>query len=395
MEPLSSRTRPDAWARATFGLLLRVAILAAGLYILWRVRFIIVVLMVAALLAFALAPVVDWILRLDGIRRLPSRVRRPLATSFVFVLLALLLVGVSAMVVQPIADEIRTFAANWGENQKQWVDQFTRMKDWYQSLPEDVRSWIESNQFEDAGARAAVYLQDLARHTLESGMFLIELILIPVLAFSFLTESRPLKREFLVFLPRRQARDMLILLTRTGRILQSYAIGQLILAVIAGAFTYLLLVAAGINYPLALAMLAALTRVIPVVGPVIGAIPILVIASLKSATAGLVVLVAFSTMHLVESKVIMPRLIGHRIELHPAIVIVVLLIGAEFFGMWGMFLAAPVAAVIKAVLNHFLIRPRQPRRTGPPSCPPGTPQEESVSIGRSTVTRFRGHSGAH
>ena len=72
-------------------------------------------------------------------------------------------------------------------------------------------------------------------------MFLVELVLIPVLAFSFLTESRPLKREFTSAIPRRRLRDGLYVLRQTGLILQSYAIGQLILALIAGAVVWLLL----------------------------------------------------------------------------------------------------------------------------------------------------------
>jgi len=62
-------------------------------------------------------------------------------------------------------------------------------------------------------------------------------------------------------------------------------------------------------------------------------------------------------MHFAESKFIMPRLIGDRLSLHPAVVIIVLFIGAEFFGLLGMFLAAPVAAVIRDVLRFYYVRP--------------------------------------
>jgi predicted PurR-regulated permease PerM len=90
-------------------------------------------------------------------------------------------------------------------------------------------------------------------------------------------------------------------------------------------------------------VLAATTRVIPVIGPILGGVPIIVLTALDDWRKAVVVLVLFTLMHLLESKVVMPRLIGYRIKLHPAVVIIVLLIGAEFFGMWGMFLAAPVA----------------------------------------------------
>jgi predicted PurR-regulated permease PerM len=63
-------------------------------------------------------------------------------------------------------------------------------------------------------------------------------------------------------------------------------------------------------------------------------------------------------MHLIESKLIMPKFIGHRIHLHAALVIIVLLIGYEFFGLLGMFMAAPVAAFGRVLVNHYIIRPR-------------------------------------
>jgi len=62
-------------------------------------------------------------------------------------------------------------------------------------------------------------------------------------------------------------------------------------------------------------------------------------------------------MHFVESKLILPKLIGHRLHLHPAIVIIALLIGAEFLGIVGMFIAAPVAAIVRELLRFYYIKP--------------------------------------
>jgi predicted PurR-regulated permease PerM len=225
-------------------------------------------------------------------------------------------------------------------------------------------------------------------------MFLVELILIPVLAFSFLTESRPLKKELAAFVPRPWLRDALYLMGRSGAILQSYAVGQMILALIAGGVVWVMMTALGIRYALALAVVAAITRVIPVVGPVIGAIPIVLFATLQGVHQGVMVLILFSLMHLIESKVIMPRIIGYRIELHPAIVIIVLLIGAEFFGMWGMFLAAPAAAIVKMLFHHFFVRERRRRKPRPPASKAPVVVKES-DIGLAPVAGVGSRSGAH
>jgi predicted PurR-regulated permease PerM len=146
-----------------------------------------------------------------------------------------------------------------------------------------------------------------------------------------------------------------------------------------------------VKYALAMAVVAAITRVIPVVGPMLGGIPIVLLCALQGWDKAVVVLIGFTIMHLVESKVIMPRIIGYRINLHPAVVIIVLLIGAEFFGMWGMFLAAPVAAVVKCLFYHFVVRPR--RKVDPK--PPSEQSHKEPAVERPAVAGVRGHSGAH
>jgi hypothetical protein len=90
----------------------------------------------------------------------------------------------------------------------------------------------------------------------------------------------------------------------------------------------------------------------------------------------------------------MPKIIGYHMHLHPAIIIIVLLIGSEFFGLMGMFLAAPVAAVIKVLINYYVIRP-QMRRYGHLDARPGVkPRREDIAIDDTAVVASGHHSGA-
>ena len=67
----------------------------------------------------------------------------------------------------------------------------------------------------------------------------------------------------------------------------------------------------------------------------------------------------FTLMHLLESKALTPFILGKGLNLHPIMVIVALLIGGEFFGLLGMFLAAPVTALIRTVLLHLYVHPKR------------------------------------
>lgn len=397
------RNRPENWPAAVFALILRVAVLVAFAYVLYRVGFIIVMVLMAVMLALTVVPLVDWLRKSAALRLLPEGARRSAATSIVFLLLALGLAWVVGLILHPLALETRELTHNWRNYTVQWGDRIQTLGEHYRSsfppearqwLEEQGRKWAQEQGGKDVGALVGQQLHTLSRRTLESGALLLELFLVPVLAFSFLTESRPLKREFAHLLPRGRVRDGLYVLRQIGTILQSYAIGQLILAAIAGGVVWVLLSVLRIPGALALAVVAAVTRVIPVIGPLVGGIPIVLISTVKGWQPGLTVLIAFTVMHIVESKVIMPRVIGYRINLHPAVVIIVLLIGAEFFGMWGMFLAAPVAAIIKSLLHYFFVRPRLIRRP-PPSAPQAPVSEKEREVGHPAVASIRSHSGAH
>ena len=368
-------TRPDtvtaypnsrSWLGQVWNLILRLLVVAGLLYVAYRVRIVIVMVFLAMMLALTVAPIVDWVCRLPLLRPLPRHSRRGLATALLFILIALGVGELAVLVFGPMVKEVRQIAGDWQNHQAHLQDAFSQARLKYDELPEGLRhsvaDWWAKQSQSDFGSKIGGGLQHLGLRTIESGMFVVELILVPVLAFSFLTESRPLKRELAALLPRQRLRDGLYILNQSAYILESYSIGQLILALIAGVVVWALLTLLGIKYALSLAVVAAITRVIPVIGPLLGGIPIVLYALVSAGWAhGIAVLIVFTLMHLIETKVVMPRIIGHRINLHPAVVIIVLLIGAEFFGMWGMFLAAPVAAVIKVLFHHFYVRPCKQR----------------------------------
>ncbi len=398
------RSWGENWPTAAFGLIVRLALVLGTAYVLYRVGFILVVVLMSVMLALAMAPLVDALQESRSMIRLKPEYRRVVATTVVFILVGLSLVLLGIYIIRPLAEQVIAFSENWVAHKNTLTGQVLQVQKFYQSLPADVRTFVEEQGVKDLGKRASEQLQHLGHKTVESGMLIVEMILVPVLAFSFLTESRPLKREFISLLPPTRIREGLFILRRTGEILQSYALGQLILAVIAGVVVWVLMVAIGVPYAVPLSLLAAVTRVIPVIGPMLGGVPIVLISAVgpRGINGAIFVLIAFTVMHLVESKVVMPRLIGHRIQLHPAMVIIVLLIGAQFFGMWGMFLAAPVAAVVKVLLQHYLIRPRHgrgklslktPRDPQLPTAP--VTVEEERNLERPAIAGLGHHSGAH
>ena len=232
--------------------------------------------------------------------------------------------------------------------------------EWYtKAVPEDLKKFIENQDTSKVTSILADRLKGFLDVTQSSLGYMLELVLIPVLAFYFVYDYRSLTREFYGFVPKKRRREAMRIGRDFGSILQSYVVGQVILCLIAGVVTGIVLWALGMPYVIVLALFAAITRAIPIIGPVVSGIPIVLVGLLSSGYGmALWLLVFVIVMHFAESKFIMPKLIGDRLHLHPAVVIIVLLIGAEFFGLLGMFLAAPVAAILRELIRLYYIQPR-------------------------------------
>jgi predicted PurR-regulated permease PerM len=100
-------------------------------------------------------------------------------------------------------------------------------------------------------------------------------------------------------------------------------------------------------------MLAFLLEFIPIIGVFVSGVACVLIALSKGIILALIVLAYFVVVHVIESDVVGPRIVGHAIGVHPIVSIFALLAGAELFGLWGALFASPVAGVAQAFLVEF------------------------------------------
>ena len=355
----------EAWFRQFWKLLVRLALLAFAGYFLWRVRTIVTDILVASILAFALVGPVNALCRM----RLPKirpRTQRLGATLLVFGVFVYALFACGALMVSPFADQVHGLASNLPLYERKIAAYAAQLQALYNGLPPNLKDLLH-RPGGDAGGGFSPFAwgQGVLVATVTGIARVIDFILIPVLAFYFVLDGRSLRNEFLALVPRPRVREALGLLRESSAIMRSFIIAQLWLCVIAGVVVYAGLSLLHMPYALVLGLLAGFTRAIPIIGPILGGIPIVLLAAVLSPEHGgglalaVKVLVFFSLLHLVESKLLMPKFIGHRIHLHAAVVIIVLLIGAEFFGLLGMFLAAPIAAIGRVLIGHYVLRPRR------------------------------------
>ena len=392
---------PEAWVRAVSRMVLRLFLYGAIIYLTFyafmRLRAVITAIIVAAILAYIIRPIAgklldhewfvlphNWLanlmrrsalftLRLAGRHqptgperiRLTLHARRTIATIYVVILLFVAGYYGVKILVDPFVAEAKKFTTNYAHHQAEWSRRAADVRAWYEkNVPLGTRNWLEK-QFKDAqngesldiGSRAATWGQEALRRV--SGMMknVVEVVLLPVLAFYFALDSKKLKHEFVGVLPRRRIKEVLRMIHVFNQIMYSYVVGQAILCIIAGVFVGLGLWALDMDYAVTLGVLAGVTRAVPIIGPIIGGIPIVLLALVsKGFGVALGVLIFFSILHFVESKFIMPWLIGDRMELHAVVIIVVLLVGGEFGGLLGMFFAPPIASIVRVIVRRYWLR---------------------------------------
>ena len=340
------------------------AVLVALGYGIYRIRTVVMSVFAAVLFTYIMLPGVEWLCRRRN-RRLRPKTQRLIATIVVFVVALAFLAAAISLFIAPITTEMNDFVKSFGDYQKRFVG---IVQNAWKAIPAEGKDMVRAIDYARLSAWAKDYFEGILRIATSSVRVILELVLIPVLAFYFTYDYRSITCELYGLIPRDKRRVAVRIGRTAGEMLQSYIFGQLILCVIAGVLTGIFLSLLDIKYVVVLALFAGITRAIPIIGPIVSGIPIILVGALSSPgriEVPLYLALFVTAMHFSESKFIMPHLIGRRLHLHPAVVIIVLLIGAEFFGLVGMFLAAPVAAIIRELLRRYYIKPRERRQVTP------------------------------
>jgi predicted PurR-regulated permease PerM len=183
-------------------------------------------------------------------------------------------------------------------------------------------------------------------------------ITVLIVTLYFLANLPAIKARAYRLVPRsRRARVGLLtdeILNRVG----GYVAGALAIATVAGITTFILLTVLGVRYAVALAMVVALTALIPLVGATIGAVIVTAVALFTSVQAAVVCIVFYLVYQQVENYVIYPRVMKRSVDVSPAATVVAVLIGGSLLGVLGALLAIPLAAAVQLVLAE-VVEPRQ------------------------------------
>ncbi|MDR2012233.1 MAG: AI-2E family transporter [Rhodanobacter sp.] len=304
----------------------------------------------AALFAYLANPVVGWAERWTG---------RGIAVALVFLIGTIVLVAIVLLLVPFIERQIGNFLAQLPV----WVDWFqTRATPWFEAQfgisPDvlDTKRLIRALQanWKEAGGFAATALTRVSKSGLAVVAWALDLVMIPVIAFYLLRDWNALIERVRTMIPRSIEPVVSQLTHESDDVLGAFLRGQLSVMIVLVMYYGIALWLVGISVGPLIGMLAGLISFVPYLGVITGLTMSLIAALVQYQdwTHVLLVLGVFAVGQTLEGYVLVPRLVGEKIGLHPVAVIFAILAGGELFGFLGVLLALPVASVVMVVLRY-------------------------------------------
>jgi predicted PurR-regulated permease PerM len=350
----------DPWLRALFLPLTLLAWLAIALVILWmlgHVTHALVVIILSVILAFALAPLVALLRR---------RLNRPLAIAGAYLVGVAIVVGFGSLLLITAAGQVINLVQNLpdyvgrikeiGPQALVLLGPFGLTSDNLQTLNQQIL--VELQQV--GGALAAGSLSLVSR----VASMLLDTVLVLMLSIYFSLDGARVVTWLREETPQTFRRYVRYFLEVVNQVVGGYVRGTLSMALLIGMLVGVGLGVIGVPYAVLLGVLAFFMQFVPVIGVLISGAFSLLVTLPRGTGITLGVLIYFVVVHIIESDVIGPRIMGKAIGIHPATGIIALLVGTEVFGVWGALFGAPLAGLLQAILiGIWRIRQSDPNST--------------------------------
>ena len=212
---------------------------------------------------------------------------------------------------------------------------------------DQVRNWLSAGENRQTVTR---YLTGLRSVTTSLLSGLIIFVLGPVMAFYLLVDLPRLRRGAMALIPPGRREEIRGLMDRIGQAVGGFFRGQLLVALFVGVASSIGLWAIGLPFWLLVGMVAGIFNLVPLVGPFIGGGLAVIIALISGEplTALWAALVLLAVQQ-IDNHLISPNVMGRTVQLHPVVVMLALLVGASFAGLFGMLVIVPLVAVAKIV----------------------------------------------
>jgi predicted PurR-regulated permease PerM len=325
-----------------------VTAVALGLFLLWLVRHVVILVFMAAILAAGIAPAVRWV-RVRWRFWFHKQIPRGTAVLIVYLPFVVVVVTVALVLVPRLMTDFRELSAQLPVLIEQNI-----LRPMEKHVPMTaVREALRDSHMPEGKMFGYVRGAATAVGSVIAILFMVAYMLI---------DAQRLRNLILLIYPPDVRSVRRRTLVRIGRRMSAWLSGQLLLAVIIGVTTFIALVLLRIPYALPLAILAAVGELVPVIGPILGAAPACAIALLHSPWQFWSMLVFAILLQKFENLFIAPKVMSKKVAVSPLAVFIAFMMGASLLGLIGAILAIPVAAILQVAFEEAFVKHRERRQ---------------------------------
>lgn len=351
------------------------------LWLLWLARAALVPFFIGAVLAYLLNPLVNALVRIIPYRHRFEDWARITAILIIYGVGVGVLSVVGVLLVPRVVDELNNLFQQRDEFARQARQQIEEWLVIYEErVPQSIQEQIERS-LEQASQQTGDLLRASIQRTLglvtQTFSVLLGFLTIPIWLFYVLKDQPRTSAWFYGLFPPSAQKDVHTCMSNASRLLANYFRAQVTLGIFIGVAAGLGLSLLNVPFAVSLAVVAGITELIPIIGPIIGAVIALTVTlAVDPGIKVLWVLLLYVGLQQFENNILVPRIQGAAVKLHPAVIIILLVTAGQIFGLWGMILIVPVAAVVRETFIYIYRRLSE----GEPAAAPLQPVADAITV---------------
>ncbi len=298
-----------------------------AIFLIFQIKEIILLIFVSFILMSALSPAVEYLEKYN----LP----RPLAIMCIYIILLSLVGIIGTIIIPPLVYQSVKLAG---------------------TLPEFINSIVPNSNIDLNTLFQQIIPVGEGVVRVSLGLFsnVLAIVTLLVVTFYLLLDKKKFEDYLADFIGKEAGKQTFVVLTEIETKLGAWVRGELILMSIIGLITYIGLLILRVDYALPLAIFAGLLEIVPIIGPIVSAIPAVLVALSTSWGLAVVVITLYTLIQQFENHLIVPTVMRRAVGLPPLVTILALMVGSRLAGVGGALLSVPIVVILQVLIRTYL-----------------------------------------
>ncbi|MFH1536775.1 MAG: AI-2E family transporter [Patescibacteria group bacterium] len=321
--------------------ILKVVAVILILILLYSIKEVVGIIFVAWVFASAIDPLIDRLQR--------HKIPRGVSILIVYLLVLILISVILFLIVPPIIEQVKQISTTFPNYYERILEVFPAAEEKSGiDIKKNVQQTLDNISNSLGSIGSGVF--SAAANVINA---IIALVGVLVITFYMTIHEEGIKRFLQLVAPIRIQPYLIQKIHKIQRKLASWLWGQIMLMLVIGTLAFIGLKILGVEYALLLAIIAGLGEFIPIIGPILSAVPAVFFAFSDSPIKALLVVILFIVIQQLENHIIVPKVMHKAVGLNPLIIIIAMLVGAKLAGFVGLVLAIPAASIVGIFLEDF------------------------------------------